>query len=308
MNVSRKLSHLKINKAALKIHEADSLKSIKNNFDIIFTDKSKNVFKDQIIAQANGKSNFEAETEAKTLTGKIKKLNISISFSYLPYRDKKVILFSISDITTQKAAEESLAESENKYKSLYTLFRTMADNLPDMLWAKDIDKKYLFSNEAMCKGLLIAKNTEEPIGKTDLFFANRQRKIKPKNKKYHTFGELCQDSDDVVLKSQKAQRFDEYGMVKNKFLFLDVHKAPFYDLAGNIIGTVGSARDITKEIKMENALNTIEEKYKKIFELVPTSIIITDNKGAIVDVNSNMENIITEKPFAKSECKGKKTY
>ncbi|MCW8848344.1 MAG: PAS domain S-box protein, partial [Melioribacteraceae bacterium] len=212
----------------------------------------------------------------------------------------------IADITIQKAAENSLIESETKYRSLYTLFRTMADNLPDMIWAKDLNKKYLFSNEALCKGLLIAKNTQEPIGKTDLFFANRQRKIKPNNKKYHTFGELCQNSDDIVLKSQKAQRFDEYGNVKNKFLFLDVYKAPFYDLNGNIIGTVGSARDITKEIKMENALNTIEEKYKKIFELVPTSIIITDNKGLIVDVNSNKEHIITEKSFAKTECKGKR--
>ena len=302
----KKIKPRKINKAALKIHDADSLLTIQNNLDTIFTKKSKNIFKEQIISHANGESGFESETETKTLNGKIKKLKISMSFSYLPYRDRKVILFSISDITKQKAAEKSLVKSENKYKSLFTLFRTMADNLPDMIWAKDINKKYLFSNEAMCKGLLIAKNTEEPIGKTDLFFAERQRKVRPKSKKYHTFGELCQNSDDVVINSQQAKRFDEFGNVKNKFLFLDVYKAPFYDLDGNLIGTVGSARDITKEKEMENALNAVEEKYKKIFELVPTSILVTDSRGTIVDVNSNRENIITEKPYAKIECKGKK--
>ncbi|MCW8850335.1 MAG: PAS domain-containing protein, partial [Melioribacteraceae bacterium] len=100
----KKIKPLKMNKAALKIHEAESIKDIQNNIEIIFTDKSKSVFKEQIIAHANGESSFESETETKTLTGKIKKLRISMSFSYLPYKDKKVILFSIADITIQKAA------------------------------------------------------------------------------------------------------------------------------------------------------------------------------------------------------------
>ena len=37
----------------------------------------------------------------------------------------------------------------------------------------------------------------------------------------------------------KSQRFDEFGNVKGKFLYLDVYKAPFINEQGEMIGTVG---------------------------------------------------------------------
>ena len=67
--------------------------------------------------------------------------------------------------------EQALLESESRYKSLYTLIRLLSDNMSDMLWAKDLENRYLFANKAMCDKLLIASDIQEPIGKTDLFFA-----------------------------------------------------------------------------------------------------------------------------------------
>ena len=66
----------------------------------------------------------------------------------------------------------------------------MSDTMPDMLWAKDLDKKYLFANKALCESLLFANDTNEPIGKTDMYFVERQRRLHPENPEWHTFGEL----------------------------------------------------------------------------------------------------------------------
>ena len=49
----------------------------------------------------------------------------------------------------------------------------LCDNVPDMIWAKDLEKRYTFVNKALCTNLLNARDTEEPIGKTDLFFSGR---------------------------------------------------------------------------------------------------------------------------------------
>jgi len=138
------------------------------------------------------------------------------------------------------------------------ILRTLTDNLPDMLWVKDLKGRYLFANQAICENLLMAKNTSEPIGQTDVFFALRERATQPTNKDWHTFGELCFNSDEVVIENNRPMRFEEYGNVKGQILYLEVHKAPFYDKNGNILGTVGSARDITDMMHMKKEL--VEQK------------------------------------------------
>ncbi len=126
------------------------------------------------------------------------------------------------------------------------LLDLLTETLPDMLWVKDLNGNYLYANQAICNELLMAKDTQEPIGKNDLFFALRERHKHKENPNWHTFGELCFDSDKTVIENDKAMKFEEYGNVKGKMLYLEVYKAPFYDKSGKIIGTVGVGRDITQ--------------------------------------------------------------
>ncbi len=55
-------------------------------------------------------------------------------------------------------------------------------------------------------------------------------------------------------------QFDEYGNVKGKFLFLDVHKTPLVNDEGKLIGVVGSARDITERKRVEQELIAAKER------------------------------------------------
>jgi PAS domain S-box-containing protein len=191
------------------------------------------------------------------------------------------IVGAFLDISERIKMEDALAKSEKKYHKLSNLLRLLADNMPDMLWAKNLDKEYLFANKSICDNLLNAIDTEEPLGKTDMYFASRERNSHPENPEWHTFGEICRDSDAITLQEMKPMKFDEYGNVKGKFLFLDVHKAPLYNEDGKLIGVVGSARDVTaaKEAEM------LVRKLSRAVEQSPAAVVITDTNGNIEYVN-----------------------
>jgi len=172
-------------------------------------------------------------------------------------------------------------------ETLYTMLRLMCDTVPDMIWAKDIDDNYMFVNQAICDNLLSATDTDEPIGKNDMFFARRQRESQPDNPEWHTFGELCQDSDHITIEADKPMQFYEYGNVKGNFLYLDVRKAPLYDKTGKVIGVVGSARDITEERKKELERRMLSQAIEQAGE----SVIITNKQGSIEYVNPSFTKI-----------------
>jgi hypothetical protein len=177
------------------------------------------------------------------------------------------LLFCISfDITDRQRREAALKEGEKRYKDLYRAVRLMCDNVPDLIWAKDLNKRFVFVNEATCRKLLNAEDTDEPIGKTDMYFADRERKSHPDDPAWHTFGEICRDSDSVVMKSKKPERFDESGNVKGEYLCLDVYKAPVWNEHGEMVGTVGCGREVTRERKVEEELKKGERRYRAIVE------------------------------------------
>ncbi len=193
---------------------------------------------------------------------------------------------------------QALKDSDQKYHDLYTLLRLMADNMPDMLWAKNLNKEFIFANKAICKNLLNTKYTDEPLGKTDLFFARRERESHPEKPEWHTFGEVCQDSDVITLQEMKSMQFDEYGNVKGKFLFLDVHKAPLYDEQGQLIGVVGSARDVTQSKEVEQQL----VKLSQAVDQSPASVVITNQDGEIEYVNPKFIEVTG---YTMEEARGK---
>ena len=148
------------------------------------------------------------------------------------------------------------------------LLDLLTQHLPDMLWVKDLDGKYIYANKAICDGLLMAKDTDEPIGKGDVFFALRERELHKDKPDWHTFGELCFNSDIDVIEKDVAMKFEEYGNVKGKLMYLEVYKAPFYDKDGKTIGTVGAGRDITKLKKiqknLEDSLENLQEQREQL--------------------------------------------
>jgi PAS domain S-box-containing protein len=200
--------------------------------------------------------------------------------------DGRIVRLEIAtDITEKKINDSALRESEKEFKNRSKLFRLMSDNIPDLVWAKDLNGNFLFTNKAVCEKLLIAKDTNEPFGKNDMYFAKRQRNLHPEIKDWHTFGELCANSDEIVLKTKKPERFDEFGNVQGKFLYLDVYKAPIFNDNGEIIGTVGHGRIVTREKEIEKALQEQEQRLRSLINATPDIICFKDGQGRWLEAN-----------------------
>lgn len=171
---------------------------------------------------------------------------IDIYFTSLD-KSMQQVLDRCTKIEHQLEEEIKILSAEvDNYKGM---LNSIAEALPDMFWCKDLDGKYLYTNNAINTGLLFDYN---PIGKNDTELAmNAKVKFGEDN---HTFGEICGNSDLVVIEKAKLGtftkddgRFLESGKIKGEMLYLEVFKAPFY-VNGELKGVVGTGRDMTEYV------------------------------------------------------------
>lgn len=148
------------------------------------------------------------------------------------------------------------------------LLELLTKNLNDLLWVKDLEGRYIYVNQTICDKLLMAKDINEPIGKDDSFFSLREQEKYKNIPNWHTFEGLCQSSDLDVIKSKKPIRVEESANIKGELLVLEIYKAPLYDRDGDIIGTIGTARDITElkktELDLEKNLKILQEHKEEL--------------------------------------------
>ena len=137
------------------------------------------------------------------------------------------------DITRQKEAETKLVEERN-------LLRTVIDNLPDGIYAKDSAARKIMANPADLK-VLGCKTEAEAIGKTDFDLFPRD------------IATAFFTDDQVVLwKGQSIiNREEKVVRANGEVHWLLTTKVPWRDATGKIIGLVGIGRDITNKKHLE---------------------------------------------------------
>ena len=194
------------------------------------------------------------------------------------------------------AASASSRANESCYKRLYTMLRLVCDNEPDMIWAKDIEGRYIFANKAMCSKLLEAIDTDEPVGKTDHFFAERSCRMHAGDEPWSNNAVKCQETDSITIMSNAAQRFEEVYYVGGELRILDVHKAPLYNDDGVVIGTVGSARDVTAAKAVEKALDESQTRYSALLEANPDVMFLFNSRGDVMACKSPDNSLLLRPP------------
>ena len=137
----------------------------------------------------------------------------------------------------RKRAEQALAEQ-------HKLLRTLIDNLPDLIYAKDPQGRLFLNNTAHLR-FLGATKREEVLGKTvydyfpkeiaDAFFADEQRVI---------------HSGEPLVNREEAS-VDRAG----RRIWVLTTKVPLHDETGKPLGLVGITRDITTRKQIEQRQN-----------------------------------------------------
>ena len=148
---------------------------------------------------------------------------------------------------------QELRDIKIKLRQEMNLRSAVLDCLDDMVWAKDLDGKYLMTNKAFRNKFCYGLSDLEILGKTDVELAKIfKEKVGNEN---HTFGEVCKNSDEVIHETQEAMQFLETGNVNGKIMKLVVNKSPVTDYRGRMFGICGSGRDVTDwHTSMEKAI------------------------------------------------------
>ena len=178
------------------------------------------------------------------------------------------------EVTEHGLAEQALRASEDQSRRLASMLRLMCDNVPDMIWAKDLENRYIFANKTLCERLLNCASTEEPVGKTFDYFVQRERDRHPDDPEWNTFGQFSQDVDRHTISREEPTIFEESGNVRGSFIFLDMHQARFIDDQGELLGTVGCARDITERKASEAFVQHLA--HHDVLTDLPNRSLLTD--------------------------------
>jgi diguanylate cyclase (GGDEF)-like protein/PAS domain S-box-containing protein len=160
-----------------------------------------------------------------------------------------------------------------------SLLRTLIDHMPDQIYAKDANGRFLVANRAAAMMILGAPDTEALIGKSDLdfyplecgqrFFTDEQAIIR----------------SGVPIIDQVEENLSKEGVLR----FYSTTKFPFRDDTGAMGGIVGISREITLRVGPDEAAKLRD----RAVESSQDGIVITatNHGNAIVYTNPAFERI-----------------
>ena len=151
------------------------------------------------------------------------------------------------------------------------LLDTIIDSMPDLVWIKDIRGAHLKVNQGFCE--LVGKTKEQCEGRGHYFIWD----IDPEDYSKGEF--VCLESEEQVMNARKTCYFDEKIKGPNgRMMQFGTYKSPVFDERGELVGTLGVARNVTDwrniNVKVDIILSALDE-----------AAMVLNAEGEILSVN-----------------------
>ena len=157
------------------------------------------------------------------------------------------------------------------------MLRLLIDTLPDFLYVKDAESRFLVANQTVASNVGDG-SPADLLGKTDFDFFPRQFAAKYR-----------EDELRVIHSGQPLLNVEEEVLdLSGNTRYLLTTKVPFRNQAGRIVGIVGVGRDITERKRVELALSEAEQKYRSMFEETVLGVFQHAPDGPYSSVNPAM--------------------
>jgi PAS domain S-box-containing protein len=182
-------------------------------------------------------------------------------------------IFGIAtDVTELKTTQE-------RFRQEHALLRTMIDLLPDSIYVKDTESRFLVVNEALAKNF--GRPIRKMLGRSDADFypAEMAAQWRAIELKVLAGTPLLDYEADILLPDGRTRTM--------------LHtKLALHDDQNGVRGLVGIARDITEAKTAAQALRESESRLSTIFHSSPIGIVITRiADGLILDANEAFASV-----------------
>ena len=192
---------------------------------------------------------------------------------------KPVVQAVVRDITARKQAHDELekrvVERTAELSQERRLLRTLIDNLPDLVFVKDAQSRFVILNTA-CTQQLGASRPEEVLGKSDADFVSPE-----------LAAQYLADEQELMRSGQMMQKEEPtQHKPSGEMGWSFTTKVPLRDDAGKIVGLMGIARDITKRKQTAEALLQSRDELEKR---------VTERTAELAGANTTLQQQIAER-------------
>ncbi len=254
---------LRITSKELRDLKLDDMKQVvgKTDVDLFGEEFGRKTFEDEQRLMNSGESIVDLIESRQLENGQV---NWTLA-TKVPLRNTNGEIFGLVGITSeinelmQAQAERDKSmmahiKSEEVLQKERNLLRTMIDTIPDYIYTKDADGRFILANMAVARQMGF-DSPDALIGKSDFDLFPPELA-----KKYYT-------DEQVIIQTGKGiydyegPTVDENKEEKNRWI--STTKVPFKDAQGRVIGFIGVGRDITIRKRAEEALWKAHEELER---------------------------------------------
>ncbi len=278
-----------VNDATLKLHKADTKQNLLGNLNKIFTEKSHQSFKNEVIELANGKTEIETEGETKTFDGEIRNVLLKLLIDSNKTSAKKAIVATL-DITDRVLAEKALLESEERF---------------DL--AMKATKDGIYDWDLLTDGIYYSPGWKKMLGYEDHELENKfsvwENLTHPEDLKKSW--EMLKDYLDGKLDRLEL----EFKMKHKDGHWIDIlsRAHAIFDDNGKPVRVIGTHVDVTEQKKILKSLEQERKRSQHYLDVAGVMLIAIDKNKKITLINPkgceilgySCDEIIGENWFSK---------
>lgn len=180
---------------------------------------------------------------------------------------------------------------QHAFRGQQTFFEAILDNTPAVIYVKNPEGKYLFTNKAFKN--LFHKAPHESYMKTDYDFFPKE------------MADVYRKNDTKVLKTGKPLEIEEVAMHDDGLHTYISVKFPIFDENGKVTAVAGISTDISEQKSLEQDIQASRDYFEKIINAVADPIFVKDRKHHWVLLNDALCKFIG---YSREELIGKSDY
>lgn len=182
------------------------------------------------------------------------------------FRDKKLVeqntkLIEYNQNLEQliKTRTKELKEKNRQYLESEKKYRHLVETSQDMIWSVDVEGRFTFVNQAVKQ--IYGYEPEEMLDRLFTDFEPPEQQVKDL------------DLFRCLLKGESVFQYESKQLAKDgRLIYLMFNAIALYDEQGNVIGTIGTASDITARKQTEEALRNSESMLRQIINTMPGAV------------------------------------